>query len=104
MVEHFSRGHETVTKTPKICPYFHEWIETEQWDDYEDKACIQTNVTAVACSFDDKSLWPRTQKHDWRLNKVGHCETVRLILWDEVKPNDRIAKLRNTTTMINAPY
>ena len=79
------------------------------WDDYEqrlyeDKACIQTNVTAVACSFDDKSLWPRTQKPDWRLNKFGHCETVRLIFWDEVKPNDRIAKLRNTTTMINAPY
>ena len=88
MVEHFSRGHETVTKTPKICPYYHEWIETEQWDDYEqtlyeDKACIPTNVTAVACSFDDKSLWPRT---------------------DAVKPYDHIAKLRNTTTMINAPY
>ena len=77
-------------KHPRFCPYFHEWIETEQWDDYEDKACIQTNVTAVACSFDDKSLWPRTQKHDWRLNQFGHCETVRLILWDEVKPNDRI--------------
>ena len=33
MVEHFyrghNRGHGTVTNTPKICPFYHDWIETE---------------------------------------------------------------------------
>ena len=93
MVEHFSRGHVTVTKTRKICPFFHDWIETELIGTIMNKGSMKikhaysTNVTAVACSFDGKSLWPRTQKPDCRLNTFGHCETVRLILWDEVKPN-----------------
>ena len=29
VVEHLYRGHGTVTNTPKICPFYHDWIETE---------------------------------------------------------------------------
>ena len=43
MVEHFDRGHGTVTKTPKICPFFHDWIKTELNGTIKNKASMCIN-------------------------------------------------------------